>query len=208
MDTQKAYKTWAEQYDTNENKTRDREAQALMTLLQPARYHNCLEIGCGTGKNTTWLAEHCSKVTAVDFSVAMLELAQQKVTAANVQFMSADITKPWQFAQGEYDLITFSLVLEHIRDLQPVFATAAKHLAIGGMMYVGELHPFKQYSGSKARFEKDGEIHMPDCFTHNVSEYYSVAAHAGLKLENLQEFFDEQDGHSLPRILVMLFRKA
>ena len=73
MNTQQAYNVWALQYDTNDNKTRDLEAQALRETLGTISFDNCLEIGCGTGKNTGWLISSKAKsVTAVDFSDEML----------------------------------------------------------------------------------------------------------------------------------------
>ncbi|WP_315815389.1 hypothetical protein [Paraflavitalea speifideaquila] len=50
MDTRTAYNTWASQYDTNLNKTRDFEAKALRATLSPIPFERYLEIGCGTGK--------------------------------------------------------------------------------------------------------------------------------------------------------------
>lgn len=55
MSVEGAYNQWSEQYDSNENKTRDLEAIALREMLGKIQFENCLEIGCGTGKNTEWL---------------------------------------------------------------------------------------------------------------------------------------------------------
>ncbi|MEJ7678641.1 MAG: methyltransferase domain-containing protein [Segetibacter sp.] len=66
MDTRQAYNTWASQYDTNDNKTRDLEGQALRSSLADISFNSCLEIGCGTGKNTEWLIQKAKQVTAID----------------------------------------------------------------------------------------------------------------------------------------------
>ena len=137
MDIQQSYNLWSAQYDTNKNRTRDLEALALQELTQPIQFERCLEIGCGTGKNTTWLATQAKQVTAVDFSPNMLAKAKAKVTASNVTFLQADITHPWSFATYAYDLITFSLVLEHIEQLSPIFEKAYQALAPNGRIYVG-----------------------------------------------------------------------
>ena len=68
IDTQQAYNSWAAQYDTNKNNTRDLEAGALRSVLAAISFDTCLEIGCGTGKNTTWLMQRAQHVTAVDLS--------------------------------------------------------------------------------------------------------------------------------------------
>jgi len=56
MNVQQAYSQWAQQYDTNDNKTRDLEGKALRECLAGMQANYCLEIGSGTGKNTLWLA--------------------------------------------------------------------------------------------------------------------------------------------------------
>jgi SAM-dependent methyltransferase len=43
-----------------------------------------LELGCGTGEDAVWLAQHGTRVTASDVSPAMLEIARAKAAAAGV----------------------------------------------------------------------------------------------------------------------------
>jgi ubiquinone/menaquinone biosynthesis C-methylase UbiE len=206
MNTAQAYDEWVHQYDSNVNKTRDLEAVALRDMLAPLPFENCLEMGCGTGKNTAWLATRAKQLLAVDFSEGMLRKAADKITAGHVRFQQADMNAGWHFVTEEYDVVTFSLVLEHIEHLQPVFEKAAAALRPGGCMYVGELHPFKQYIGSKARFDTAaGEI-SPDCYTHHFSHYTQAAFAAGLSMVRLKEFFDD-DVAAPPRILTLLFQK-
>lgn len=207
MDVKQAYAQWAEQYDTNLNKTRDLEAISLRKTLRGSGFNSCLEIGCGTGKNTQWLAETTTQLTAVDLSEEMLDRAKEKVQASQVQFMVADITKPWDFCTQTYDLVTFSLVLEHIEDLHSIFKKLAQVTNPGARVYVGELHPFRQYRGSKARFETEGGTSVVTCFTHHFSEFAGAAAEAGFVIERVNEFFDEDDRTGVPRILALLFRK-
>jgi len=154
MNVKEAYNNWADQYDTNSNKTRDLEAVSLRETLENTSFNTCLEIGCGTGKNTQWLLTKAKHITAVDFSEEMLSKAKEKTSSDNVEFVKADITEPWSFAkETRYDLVTFSLVLEHIENLNEVFRKVSQVITKDGFLYVGELHPFKQYLGSKARFE-------------------------------------------------------
>jgi ubiquinone/menaquinone biosynthesis C-methylase UbiE len=137
----------------------------------------------------------------------MLEKAKEKVKSHHVEFMVADITKPWDFCTQTYDLVTFSLVLEHIEDLQAIFKKVAEVTQPGARVYVGELHPFRQYGGSKARFETEAGTTVVTCFTHHLSEFTLAAAEAGFGIEAVNEFFDEDDRTKVPRILTFLFRK-
>jgi len=207
MNTQQAYNHWASQYDTNQNKTRDLEGKALRQIVSGIPFNTCLEIGCGTGKNTSWLIEQAKRVTAVDFSEEMLAKAKGKINSAKVEFRLADITQPWSFRTQLYDLVTFSLVLEHIENLDPVFKEASQSLNQGGYVYVGELHPFKQYSGTKARFDTEEGRQIVDCYNHNTSDFVRSAKKNGLILTELDEFFDDGERPEIPRILTLLLRK-
>ena len=206
MDVKESYNLWASNYDTNENRTRDLEAVALRQMLSRISFDRCLEIGCGTGKNTEWLVKHSNHVTAVDLSDRMLSKAREKVNANNVQFIQTDITSKWTWQKGSYDLIVFSLVLEHIELLDPVFEEAALVLSPGGHLFVGELHPFKQYKGSKARFDTKEGHHVVPCFNHHISDFIHAGKKSGLMLVELEEFFDAEK-NDIPRILTLLFQK-
>lgn len=201
-----AYNMWSEQYDTNINRTRDLEAIALRKTLSAIPVKRCLEIGCGTGKNTEWLVNRCKEMTCVDLSEEMLQKAKQKISSEKACFYQADITFPWTFVEHSYDLVSFSLVLEHIEDLDHIFNEAANTMQSGGYLYIGELHPFKQYSGTKARFDTEAGQYTLNCFTHPVSEFVQTAKKYGLILTDLNEYFDNNNRSEIPRILTLLFR--
>lgn len=207
MSIRDAYNRWAFQYDSNNNKTRDLEGIALRETLSALDIGSCLEIGCGTGKNSIWLAEKVNTLTAVDLSEEMLNRARQKVVAQHVNFLQADITQSWSFVDKAYDLVSFSLVLEHIAELEPVFAEVTHSLNPGGYVYLGELHPFKQYTGTKARFDTESGRQVVECYTHNLSDFVHAAKKSGLTLIDLNEYFDEGDRNTIPRILTILFQK-
>ncbi len=207
MDVKEAYNEWAGQYDSNQNKTRDLEAMALRALLETIAFKTCLEIGCGTGKNTGYLASRATEVLAIDFSDEMLARARNKIVNQNLRFRKADITRPWDFAGRQFDLISFSLVLEHIEDLDHIFREAARKTTPGGYVYLGELHPFKQYLGTKARFETDIGTHVVTCFDHHLSDFTQAAIMNGFSIVRVSEFFDNDNRSGIPRILALLFTK-
>ena len=207
MSIKDAYNSWAVQYDSNNNKTRDLESIALQNTLKDIHFNNCLEVGCGTGKNTAWLIKKAKYLMAVDLSEEMLKRAKEKVTSGNIEFRQADITRSWSFGNRVYDLVTFSLVLEHISNLDHVFSEAAKLLRSGGYLYLGELHPFKQYTGTKARYDTEAGTQIVECYNHNVSDFIQAGKKHGLSVIDLNEYFDNDDRNSIPRILTILFQK-
>ena len=207
MNIKEAYQEWSEQYDTNENKTRDLEAVALRSVLSTIDFHKVLEFGCGTGKNTVWFEQKAQKVIAADFSEAMMAKASQKIATSNVEFVIADINKPWNFPTNEIDLISFSLILEHVENIGEIINKTNKVLQSGGYLYIGEFHPFKQYAGSKARYSTPEGEQLVTCYTHNVSDFIHAANKYGFSLINLEEWFDDNDRNQIPRILTLLFKK-
>ncbi len=211
MDVKEAYKWWSEQYDTNINPTRDMESISLREALNDTCFNNCLEIGCGTGKNTSYLVTKCKHIVAVDISDEMLAIAKTKVSDSNnVTFINTDIQEPWNFFPANscaFDLIVCSLVLEHIEDLMLVIQRMAEHLEQGGILYIGELHPFKQYNGSKARFITDEGEKIVKVFTHHITDFIDAATSHGLRVEGIKEYFDNDDRTAIPRILALKFKK-
>ncbi|MBK8981649.1 MAG: class I SAM-dependent methyltransferase [Ignavibacteria bacterium] len=207
MDPKKAYDLWANQYDTDFNKTRDLERIALRNELDNINFETCLEIGCGTGKNTEWFVKRAKKITAVDISAGMLEKAKRKINSPKVNFLNLDIKKEWKFVTQKYDLVSFSLVLEHIEDLDHVFKESANALNPGGYLFAGELHPYRQYNGTKAGFESEEGMKMVTCFNHNITDFIIPAKKYGLKITEVNEYFDNEDRTLVPRILTILFRK-
>ena len=203
------YNQWSNIYDEIENKTRDLDVVATQSVLEKiiSSRTSVLELGCGTGKNTGWLMKKTEHITAVDFSENMLNKAREKYSAANLKFLQADITQPWKFESDSFNLVASNLILEHIKDLDFIFSEATRVLKNGGYFFVSELHPAKQYLGSKAHFERNNESISPDCFTHHTSEYFSSAIKNGFICIELKEWFDDNNPQFVPRLISFLFKK-
>ncbi len=207
MDIQNAYNEWSYSYDQDENRTRDLDRDVVRKKLGDLHFDSILEIGCGTGKNTSFLAWIGQSVRAVDFSEGMIAKAREKVKAENVHFSMMDITLPWEFASKSFDLIVCNLVLEHIQDLSHVFFEAARTLRPGGQFFIDELHPFRQYEGTKARFYRSEEKVEVDAFVHHISDFLKAAEENSMYLVCLEEYWHEKDENKPPRILSLYFER-
>ena len=206
MSIEKAYNEWSSQYDSNKNRTRDLDKKVTIKSLQDLKFNSVLEIGCGTGKNTEWLQEKASRLLAVDFSEEMLAIAKNKISSEKVIFQRADVTKKWEWTSEYFDLVTCNLILEHIEDLDHIFDQAFSKLKPGGHFFISELHPFKQYKGTKARFNSGEKLIELETFTHHISDFVNSGQEAGFQLNQLSEWFD-QDKTEPPRIISLLFKK-
>ena len=207
MSVRKAYTDWSTTYDTDRNLTRDLDAVVTREMLAQHHYTTILELGCGTGKNTPFYASIGERVCALDFTEAMILRAKEKVQRGNVTFAVADLTRPWPCANARFDLAVCNLVLEHVADLGPAFSEAYRVLAQHGRFFISELHPFKQYQGKKAVFQRDQQQNEIPAFVHHISNFLDAADSAGFSLKSLREWWHEADQDNPPRLVSFVFEK-
>ena len=208
MCIEKAYDIWAEQYDTNNNRTRDLDIKATKQTLSKYSFNSVLELGCGTGKNTQWLLTKASYVLGIDFSKEMLKIAEKKINDERFEYKKADINNKWGIINKNFDLITSSLTLEHIRNLNHIFTQAHTQLKDNGLFFLSELHPFKQYTGTKAQYETINGTEELEVYTHHTSEYIECAKKNGFKLIEINKWFDDVAKKAIPRLTSIVFKKS
>ena len=207
MSVKEAYSEWSATYDVDRNLTRDLDGQVTREALENIHCKSILEIGCGTGKNSSLLAKIGEKVLAIDFSRAMTDKAKEKTRADNVTFSVADIMGEWPCADQSADLIVCNLVLEHIADLSFIFSEAFRCLAKRGSFFICELHPFRQYQGTKANFRRDGETTEIQAFVNHISDFTKAAKENGLTLDAFHEWWHQEDQGKPPRLVSFMFKK-
>ncbi|BAY24449.1 type 11 methyltransferase [Calothrix sp. NIES-2100] len=109
-------------------------------LLQQLSPHceRILDIGCGTGVFTRLLAQRADRVTAVDLSAKMIEVAQQRSQSyANIDFQVADILQ-WQFPFEYFDAIASIATVHHL-PLEVLLPKIQAALKPGGKLVILDL---------------------------------------------------------------------
>lgn len=96
-----------------------------------------LEVGCGTGQITPWLCSAVApgKVTAVDFSQAMLARARDKDIDADFRLLDICNDRP----VGEFDVALCFHSFPHFRDQAGALANISAALKPGGSLVVMHL---------------------------------------------------------------------
>jgi ubiquinone/menaquinone biosynthesis C-methylase UbiE len=207
-----AYNDWAETYDIVQNPTRDLAAQALRQSGLNLAGRTIVEVGCGTGRNTEWLARPDAGATAIvslDFSEGMLKRARERVRDPRVRFVQQDVRDTWSLRNATADIVIIMLVLEHIEHLEPIFAEAARTLKTGGEVVIFELHPARQLMGKQARFTntRTGENTRVTAFLHQTADYHNAAFFSGFELVREVDWNDsEAQVDTPPRLLSLQFR--
>lgn len=214
-----AYDRWSEGYDSQDNSTRDLDGLVLCKVAPDLEGRTVLECGCGTGKNSLWLAPRCARLLGLDFSMGMLDIARRKVREPNVLFVRQDLRQPWPVAPEVADLVLFNLVLEHVEELGPLFAEAGGALKPGGSMILSEYHPSRVAEG-KGPVAMDPAGAGPqriDNYLHTMADYVASAEAAGLALMDQQEWTEasfsgvagSEPGSvdTRPQLLSLVFRR-
>jgi len=116
-----------------------------------------LEIGVGTGGNSSLLAACGAQVVILDFSSLALDRARRTAQQTGVQLRSvlAD-ARQLPFDAGGFDLVFHQGFLEHFRDPAPLVQEQRRVLRSGGYLLVDVPQRYNLYTLYKHRLIKKG----------------------------------------------------
>lgn len=132
------YDAW---YDTELGRYVDGVEKGLVEeLAHPVAGESALDIGCGTGNHSIWLAEKGLVVTGLDESPAMLEVAAGKTAGSDlaVDWVLGDASA-MPFEDGRFDLVVAVAAVEFVDDRAAVMREAWRVLRPGGRLVLGLL---------------------------------------------------------------------
>jgi ubiquinone/menaquinone biosynthesis C-methylase UbiE len=185
------YDRWAETYDTDGDPLIALEERHIGSLVGEVDGRIVADVGCGTGRHAVRLAAAGARVTALDFSPRMLEIARTKAGAERVRFHLHDVTTRLPLDDGAADRVLSCLMLEHVADLASFFGELSRVCAPPprGVIVVSAMHPAMLLRGVQARFHdpRTGARIQPASFPYQVSDYATAARSAGLVIDHLGE---------------------
>jgi len=94
-----------------------------------------LDVGCGPGTITAYLAKLSGKFVGVDVDEAALALARDRFRAANVEFQ-LNPSPALPFEKGAFDVVILNHVYEHVGDVRQLFAEVHRVLRPAGCAYL------------------------------------------------------------------------
>jgi SAM-dependent methyltransferase len=143
-----------------------------------------VEFGCGTGGNVARvLREGARTYLGVDGSPGMLARARAEIADPRASFVEADVHGALDLG-ARFDLALIVLVLEHVRDLAPLFASVRRALHDRGRLRIVEIHPDLVADGTVAHFD-DGGAELRFTSTAHAPDALAAALEAaGLAVEH------------------------
>jgi len=145
-----------------------------------------VDLACGTGRIGAWLKRRGARaVDGVDLTPEMLTLAEEKGAYDALRQGDAGATG---LDGGAYGVATMSLADEHIADLAPVYAEAARLLSVNGRFILVGFHPHFLMMGVPTHYENaKGEPTSIESYIHLTSDHVAAAHAAGFRLEDMTE---------------------
>ena len=188
--TRAGYDRWAEFYDGEDNPLVLLEERHFGPLVGDVAGLAVADIGCGTGRYALRLAAAGARVTALDFSEAMLQRARAKPGAEAITFIRHDLAEQFPLASGAIDRVCCCLVLDHIAELGGFFRELRRLCRPTGHVIISVMHPAMSLKGVQARFIEPGSGRRisPASHAHQMSDYLMAAMRAGLVLEDVREY--------------------
>lgn len=188
----------------------------VLRELLPAPGGVAIDVGCGEGRWTRYLAATGWRATGVDRSEA---LVAEALAAHPEGDYAVGVAAALPVADASADLVLCVNVLMHVVELDAAFAEIARVLREGGVAVIGLVHPVAEagtYDEERdelrvARYFAAEEHPVPLGHGHvahqhrTIEQYVRAALAAGLTLEDLREVPGRTG--STPRYLDLRLRK-
>ena len=107
-----------------------------MFAAQFVRRKRVLDLGCGTGYGSYYLAKSGAvRVVGVDNSAEAMRFCRRRYSAKNLTFSVQDVCN-LQFPDGDFDVVVAFELIEHLKDYRRMLKEARKVLARNGVLLV------------------------------------------------------------------------
>lgn len=166
----------------------NRISRKILDLNQLTGEEHIMDFGAGTGLLSEGLAPFVSKITAVDYSSAMLEKFSAKKWPCTTEVLNIDLNHA--SIDYEFDGIISSMTIHHIEDIEQLFEKFYGLLKPGGFIALADLE------------EEDGSFHNNNTgvehFGFDPKYFQSKLQKAGfisIKSERVNEIQKELDGN-------------
>jgi|GEM_PF-232312 len=124
-----------------------RRTGMLLSEMNPTPDTRILEIGCGTGEVSYWMAEQSpARVLGTDLCVPFIEGAREKYRLPNLEYAVLDFNDPHALPDAQFDYIVGNGILHHLyHNLDAALANIRRLLKDGGKIVFLEPNLYNPY---------------------------------------------------------------
>lgn len=173
-----------------------------------------LEIGAGTGHISKALAKHCERITAIEPSEGMFNIAQNVLSNSSVRILNRNVYEMED--DSSFDLVISHLVAHVVEDLYLFLSTSKKLVKAGGSFLFSIPHPcfyndYKKMFGDDYEYMKsmykdisfsitkdtDNIILDVPYYHRPISTYINEIIKVGFNIGSLEEIYPDTEIQSL-----------
>lgn len=153
------------------------EKQLIEDVAFPKKGEAAIDLGCGTGIYSIWLAEKGLSVTGVDISKEMLKVAKEKSDDKHlaIDYKQADLYH-LPYADETFDLAVCNIVLEFVDSPELVIAESLRVLKKGGRLVVGMIGKHSDWAKTyqeRAKQNKNSVFAQAQFFSSKEIRHFS-----------------------------------
>ena len=183
--TPEGYARWAEVYDEPGNQLIDLEQPVVREILAGLPLGVALDVACGTGRHTEYLASLGHQVIGVDTSPDMLARARDRVTDG--EFYEADL-HDLPLADDSVDVVVCALALSHVPDLAHALTELVRVLRPNGHLVISDSRGLIGDIGLPlVKIGPDGNFGYMPIWSRLASDYLAAALPLGLQVRRCEE---------------------
>jgi SAM-dependent methyltransferase len=174
------------------------ERPGTIALLPPVNDRDVLDVGCGSGPLSAWLAGQGARVTGLDASPAMIAIARER-GLPGATFAVADLGEPLELLHDDaFDFVVASLVMHYLRDWVAPLRELRRVLRPDGALVFSTHHPAADVELAASgdyfatelltdRWTKGGRAFEVRFWRRPLTAMFDAIAQAGFRVERLSE---------------------
>lgn len=186
VSVQDGYKQWSDTYEQSVEDEMDLRLLSKIKKIDWKEVHSAVDFACGTGRIGSWLKQQgVDQIDGIDITPEMLSKAAEKHVYRSL--INADILNSGIKAES-YDLCIQVLADEHMPDISPLYAEAARVIKNNGYFVIVGYHPFFLINGIITHFhEENGDPLAIESYVHLFSDHIKAALKSNLVLSEMEE---------------------
>ena len=134
---------WRQHFAANDPNRKYIIDPAILSILGDVRENRILDAGCGEGYQSRMLARNGARVTGVDVSARMIELAtlDEEREPLGVTYVQGDITRMPILSDSTFDVVLTNVVIDDVDDFGGALGELFRLLRPGGIYVQATVHP-------------------------------------------------------------------
>jgi len=166
----------AEKYDNLDWTNRDKYMETLLKICDLKSNFVACDIGTGTGIIAHVLAKYCKKVYGIDYSKAMLEIAENKRKLENISYDNMN-AEHLEYSSNTFDLVTARMCFHHIAHQEKAIKECVRILKKAGKFVISEGVP---PPGTRKFYTEMFKL-KENRRTYTIDDLVELLEHGGLK---------------------------